>query len=145
VSSDPPRQGELYFADLDDIGRKLVLVASQDQVNDALHPVVCLVTSTDRERTLQTFVMIEPPEGGVWKPSAILCHALLTLEPWRLAPEPIGTVSSGTMKSVRRALGVVFELASAGTSTGPSSSEAGPSGELESRNGVDDGAGSASS
>lgn len=110
MSSELPRQGELYFADLEDIGRKLVLVVSQDRVNELLHPVVCLVTSTERERSLATFVTIEPPEGGVWKPSAILCHALLTVEPWRLAPEPIGDLSRGRLEAVNAALAVVFEL-----------------------------------
>ena len=107
--SETPRQGELYFAELEDIGRKLVLVLSNEQVNELLHPVVCLVTSTERERALQTFVLIDPPEGGVWKPSAILCHALLTIERWRLADEPIGQVSTATMGKVRVALSAVFD------------------------------------
>lgn len=109
MSSEQPRQGELYFAELEDIGRKLVLVLSNDAVNKVLHPIVCLVTSTDRERALPTFVLIEPPEGGVWKPSAILCHAILTIERWRLADLPIGQLSTGTVEKVRAALNVVFE------------------------------------
>lgn len=104
MSSDNPRRGELYFADLEDIGRKLVLVVSGKDVNRALSPVVCLLTSTERERTIPTFVTVDPPEGGVWKPSAILCHALVTLDAWRLAAEPIGAVSSQTMRRVDDAI-----------------------------------------
>ena len=102
--SEPPKRGELYFADLEDIGQKLVLVVSPDDVNELLNPVVCLVTSTERERSLETYVQIDPPEGGVWKPSTILCHAILTLERWRLAPEALGSVSATTQESVDECL-----------------------------------------
>src|SRR4051794_30318041 len=93
VSSRRPRRGQVFFADLEDIGRKLVLVVSADEVNDRLSPVVCLLTSTERERALPTFVTVDPPEAGLWKPTAILCHNLVTLDLWRLADEPIGSVS----------------------------------------------------
>lgn len=104
MSSSRPRRGQVFFAELEEIGRKLVLVVSSDEVNDAMAPVVCLLTSTDRERALPTYVTIDPPEAGVWRPTAILCHNLLTLEPWRLAAEPIGAVSLTTLGDVDEAL-----------------------------------------
>ncbi len=110
MSSDRPRRGQLYFAELEEIGRKLVLVVSADDVNDTLAPVVCLVTATERERLLPTFVTLDPPEGGVWKASAILCHNLVTLDLWRLAAEPIGCVSSQTMDKVDQALAVALGM-----------------------------------
>jgi mRNA-degrading endonuclease toxin of MazEF toxin-antitoxin module len=112
-----PRQGQLYFAELEEIGQKLVLIVSQNEINDVMHPVVCLVTSTERERSRPTFVSIYPPEGGIWKPSTILCHALVTLETWRLAPEPIGSVSERTMDAVREKLVVVFGAGSTASTT----------------------------
>lgn len=105
-----PRRGELYLAELDEIGQKLVLVVSADEVSRKLAPVVCLVTSTERERSLPTYVLIDPPEGGVWKPSAILCHNVVTLEAWRFAPEPLGSVSSDTLEAVGAALDRVLDL-----------------------------------
>jgi mRNA interferase MazF len=110
VISEPPRRGELYFAELEDIGRKLVLIVSADRVNNALAPVVCFVTSTQRERSLPTFVTIDPPEGGVWLTSVILCHALVTLDPWRLDAEPLGEVSSDTLTRVDDALARALDL-----------------------------------
>jgi mRNA interferase MazF len=112
VTSEPPRRGELYFAELEEIGQKLVLVVSWDRVNELLTPLVCQVTATQRERSLPTFVPLDPPEGGVWRPSAILCHNVVTLETWRFATEPIGTVSEATMKLVNVALQRVFDLGS---------------------------------
>ncbi len=53
--------------------------------------------------------MIDPPEGGVWKPTTILCHAVLTIEKWRLAQEPIGQIADASMDAVVTALGWVFE------------------------------------
>lgn len=126
MSSEPPRRGELYFADLEDIGQKLVLVVSRDEVNERLNPVVCLVTSTDRERTVPSFVTIDPPEGGVWKPSAILCHALLTIERWRLAPECLGSVSARTLAAVSERLAWVLDEESVGTDKEDASGAATP-------------------
>lgn len=110
MTSNAPRRGQLFFVDLEDIGRKLVLIVSDDEVNDLLNPVVCFVTATDRERTLPTYVKIDPPEGGVWKPSTILCHAIFTTEAWRLASEPIGAVSTSTMQRVDKALANALSL-----------------------------------
>ena len=112
MTSEPPRRGELYFAELEEIGRKLVLVVSSDRVNELLTPLVCLVTATQRERSLATFVPLDPPEGGVWRPSAILCHNVVTLEAWRFATAPIGAVSEATMQLVNAALQRVFDLGS---------------------------------
>jgi mRNA-degrading endonuclease toxin of MazEF toxin-antitoxin module len=114
VISDRPRRGQLYFAELEEIGRKLVLVVSANDVNNVLAPVVCLVTATNRERALPTFVTLYPPEGGVWKSSAILCHALVTLDLWRLAADPIGVVSSQTMDQVDQALARALGLSASG-------------------------------
>jgi mRNA-degrading endonuclease toxin of MazEF toxin-antitoxin module len=98
-------RGDLHYADLGRIGRKIVLVVSWDEVNVRLRqPVVCLVTSKDRERSLDTYVAFDPPEGGVKEPSFVLGHALLTVEDWRLETRPLGTLSTETMAKVKRAL-----------------------------------------
>ena len=110
MTSEPPKRGAVYFADLEEIGRKLVLIVSDDDVNQHLHPVVCLLTSTNRERSLQTYVTMEPSEAGVWKRTAILCHALLTIERWRLAEEPLGVVSAETQRKVDGALATALGL-----------------------------------
>jgi mRNA-degrading endonuclease toxin of MazEF toxin-antitoxin module len=131
VTSERPKRGQLYFADLEDIGRKLVLVVSSDEVNAILtQPVVCFATATDRERALHTYVVIDPPEGGVWRRTTILCHALVTVEQWRLAEEPIGSVSTTTMARVDEKLMNVLGLrasASAGDKAGVDETVAGES------------------
>lgn len=98
-------RGDLHYADLSQIGRKLVLVLSDSELNRTLRqPVICLVTSQDRERSLPTYVVVDPPEGGVTRTSYILCHALLTVEDWRLDTKPIGTLTSQTLERVEAAL-----------------------------------------
>ena len=107
-----PERGETYFAELGEIGRKLVLVVSWDELNRRLRePIICLVTAKERERRLPTYVPLDPPEGGVWLPSFILCHALLTTEEWRLDEGPLGRVSTSTMAQVDEALGFALDLA----------------------------------
>lgn len=121
-----PRRGQVFFADLEEIGRKLVLVVSADEVNDSLSPVVCLLTSTERERALPTFVTVDPPEAGLWKPTAILCHNLVTLDLWRFADEPIGSVSVETLSRVDDALRRVLSLAEQGNLAAEVPEPAGP-------------------
>lgn len=103
-----------------------MLIVSRDEINDVMHPVVCLVTATERERALPTYVLIDPPEGGVWKPSAILCHAILTIEAWRLAPEPMGTVASGTIAAVAGKLEFVFSSAAEDEALGDGDEDGAP-------------------
>jgi mRNA-degrading endonuclease toxin of MazEF toxin-antitoxin module len=103
-------RGELYFANLP-MGRKLVLVASWNEINERLgQPIIALVTANDRERSLETYVRIDPPEAGVWRPSFILCHALLTVEEWRLESEPLGALSRDSLSLVDAALAAAFDL-----------------------------------
>jgi mRNA-degrading endonuclease toxin of MazEF toxin-antitoxin module len=107
-----PKRGETYFADIGELGRKLVLVVSADEINIRLRrPIVCLVTAKERERRLDTYVALDPPEGGIWKPSFILCHAILTTEEWRLDEGPLGELSTTKLQQVDAALGVALGLA----------------------------------
>jgi mRNA interferase MazF len=73
-------RGELYWAEIPDLGRKLFLIVSWNAVNRGLRqPVVARVTAQERERALPTHVELNPGEGGVRERSWILCHELATL------------------------------------------------------------------
>ena len=106
------RRGAVYGADLGErIGRKLVVVVSSAPINRGLRQPICaLVTSRDRERSVNTYVPIDPPEGGVGKPSFILCHNLFTLPEERIDKEPEGMLSTMTMIEVGERLKAALDL-----------------------------------
>jgi mRNA-degrading endonuclease toxin of MazEF toxin-antitoxin module len=104
-----PRRGEVFWASLP-AGRKLVVVVSRDPVNELMQPVVARVTAVDRHRALPTHVSLERGEGGVERPSWILCHELYTLDAELLAAPPIGVLPAGRMIEVERALAYAFDL-----------------------------------
>jgi mRNA-degrading endonuclease toxin of MazEF toxin-antitoxin module len=105
------RRGDIYYAELGDIGRKPVLVVSWDAINDGLkRPICALITSVDRERALPTYVAIEPNESGLRETSYVLCHALATLVEEVLDPAPVGTLPPWRMTQVT-ALSTALDLA----------------------------------
>jgi mRNA-degrading endonuclease toxin of MazEF toxin-antitoxin module len=74
-------RGGIYFAALPGIGDRTVLVLSWDAINAGLRsPIVCQVTTTERERNLPTFVHLPAGQAGIAEDSYILCHELVTLE-----------------------------------------------------------------
>lgn len=110
------RRGGIYFANLGErIGRKRVLVVSYEGVNRGLRQPVCaLITSRDRERSLATYVAIEPTDTntgrGVRETSYVLCHYLVTLPDESLDEEPEALLSGFKMIEVRDALRVALDL-----------------------------------
>lgn len=73
------QRGEVYHADPGFDELKGVLVVSWNPINELLHPVVAFITSTERERSLDTYVVLEPPEANVRMRSFILCHDIWDL------------------------------------------------------------------
>jgi len=100
----------LYFAELDEIGQKLVLGVSWDRVNELLTPLVCLVTATERERSLPTFVPLNRRRAVCGDRARSFVITWSRSEAWRFADEPIGTVSAATLARVSQALQRVFDL-----------------------------------
>jgi mRNA interferase MazF len=85
-----PQRGEVWLADLDPTfgheqgGRRPVLVVSQDAFNVGLSSLVVVLPITSRIRPLPLHVPVNPPEGGLRKPSAILCDAIRSIDQRRL-------------------------------------------------------------
>jgi mRNA-degrading endonuclease toxin of MazEF toxin-antitoxin module len=86
------RRGYIYDGFLRDVpdDPKPVLVVSADAVNRAMQAIVAQVTTTERTRTLPTYVVLEPGEGGVAQRSWVLCQELATLDDEDLAEHPRG-------------------------------------------------------
>lgn len=103
-------RGELYWAVIPDLGRKLFLIVSWNAVNRGLRqPIVARVTAQERERALPTHVELEPGEGGVRDRSWILCHELVTLRESGFV-ERVGELPLGRVLEVDAALRRALDL-----------------------------------
>jgi mRNA-degrading endonuclease toxin of MazEF toxin-antitoxin module len=105
------QRGEIYYAELDEIGRRPVLVVSWDAINGGLRrPICALITSTVRDRSLPTYVPIDPQESGLRDSSYVLCHALVVLLESQLDPAPVGVLPPWRMQDVGQALRLALDL-----------------------------------
>jgi len=85
-----PTRGEVWLADLDptfghEQGRsRPVLLVSVDAFNAGLSGLAVILPITSRIRPLPLHVAVNPPEGGLRKPSVILCDAIRSIDRRRL-------------------------------------------------------------
>ena len=104
------KRGELYYADLDPVigseqgGMRPVLIIQNDLGNRFSPTVIILpLTSKINKTPLRTHVPLLPPQGGIKKPSIILCEQVRTLEKSRLLGR-LGALSREKMALVEKAL-----------------------------------------
>lgn len=114
------KRGEIYLAELDPVigseqgGRRPVLIIQNDMGN--LHsPTIIAVplTGSTRKPALPTHVELQAGEGGLVRPSVVLCEQVRTLEKTRLS-KLLGALPAHSMRMVERALEVSMELHGAG-------------------------------
>lgn len=104
------KRGDIYFANLDPVigseqgGVRPVLIIQND-LGNRFSPTVIILPLTSRmgKAPLRTHVPITPPQGGVRRPSIILCEQVRTLEKSRLR-QFLGTLGGDKMALVERAL-----------------------------------------
>ena len=103
-------RGGIYYAALPGVGDKTVLVLSWDAINAGLRsPIVCQVTTTERERHLPTFVPLPAGAAGIEADSYILCHELVTLDAEKLRRE-VGMIPPPILAQVESALRRALDL-----------------------------------
>ena len=103
-------RGGLYFAGLPGVGDRRVLVVSWNAINAGLRsPIVCLVTSTQRARSLPTNVLVAAGEAGMDEDSWILCHEIATLDGETFRGE-IGVLPPPLLVQVETALRYALDL-----------------------------------
>ncbi len=108
-------RGEIWLADLNPVrgheqaGRRPVLVVSVDPFNRSKADLVVVVPLTSTLRGIPLHVTVEPPEGGIKNPSALLCDAVRSISKDRLVIR-WGNVSSKTMAEVEDRLRVLLGL-----------------------------------
>jgi len=103
-------RGGIYDAAFPRVGDKLVLVVSWDAINRGLRsPIVCLVTSTARDRTLPTDVPLPAGAAGNDRDCWILCHELTTLDSTDVRRE-LGRVPPAVLLQVEHGLQRALDL-----------------------------------
>lgn len=106
-------RGGVYWARLHEAGDRPVVVISWNTLATAIRkPIVCQVTTIDRERAFPTTVRLEAGEAGLVDESFALCHEIASVRAERFRAE-IGHLSDDRMAEIEQALGVALDLGGA--------------------------------
>ena len=110
-----PARGEVWLADLDptqgheQAGCRPVLIVSEDIFNRGPAKLVIALPMTTVLKNIPSHVRVLPPEGGLQRPTAILCEAVRSISTSRLLRR-WGTVNASTLSEVEDALRVLMKL-----------------------------------
>jgi mRNA interferase MazF len=103
-------RGEVWWADLLELGRRPALVVSAQSLNRALdHVTAARITAADRGRSLPSYVALEPPEAELPERSFVLCHELHTI-PKTALRERVGKLGPTRMSEVEGGLRMALDL-----------------------------------
>lgn len=102
--ADLPVRGELWWADLDEVGRRPVLVMSRDAAIRGRRRTMVAACSTV-VRGLPSEVLLDPTEDPVPRPCAVQLDAVVDVD-LRLLTHRLGALASDRMQEVCRALAV---------------------------------------
>jgi len=107
--------GDIWFGDFDptigheQAGRRPMLVVSPDEFNQGPLQLVLVLPITTTLRPLPSRVSISPPEGGLTRPSLILCEAIRSFSHARLERR-LGIANAATMQAVQDRLRILMNL-----------------------------------
>lgn len=110
-----PERGEIWLADLNPVrgheqsGRRPVLVVSVRPFNGSKAGLVVVVPITSTLRAIPWHVVVQPPEGGLVNPSALLCEAVRSISKDRLLNR-WGSVPTATMEKVEDRMRMLLGL-----------------------------------
>jgi|APTNR8051073442_1049403.scaffolds.fasta_scaffold107689_2 mRNA interferase MazF len=108
-------RGDVWLADLSPVrgheqaGRRPVLVVSVDPFNQSRADLVVVIPITSTLRSIPFHVVVQPPEGGLTNPSALLCEAVRSISKDRLITR-WGSVLPATMAKVEDRLRMLMGL-----------------------------------
>lgn len=110
-----PSRGEIWRVDLDPVrgheqGRvRPALVVSNNILNHGPSGLVTIVPITTKSRPIRSFLRIDPPEGGLQKPSYVICDQVRTISTERFSRR-FGTVNAATLREVEGRLRFLLSL-----------------------------------
>ena len=105
VTVSVPARGEVWYVDLEPVrgpeqgGRRPVLVISSDQYNCGPTSLLLVIPITSTQRGVLYHVSVKPPEGGLTRPSDILCDAVCSVSKARVGTR-LGAITAKTMRQV---------------------------------------------
>lgn len=110
-----PHRGEIWLVDLDptlgheQAGQRPGLVLSVDEFNLGPADLVIVIPLTSRLRGIPSQIRIDPPEGGLTRPSAVLCEAVRSVSKGRLV-RPWGRASAASLERVEDCVRILTGL-----------------------------------
>jgi len=110
-----PHRGEIWLVDHDptrgheQAGQRPALVLSVDVFNLGPADLVIVIPLTSRLRGIPSHIRIDPPEGGLTRPSAVLCEAVRSVSKSRLV-RPWGRVSATSLERVEDCVRILTGL-----------------------------------
>lgn len=115
MTASRPSRGEVWLVDLsptrghEQAGRRPAVVVSTDAFNHGPAGLVVVLPLTTTQRGTPLHVPIEPPCGGVSRPSYAKCEDVRSISTNRLA-ERWGTLDDETMALIEDRLRILLDL-----------------------------------
>lgn len=110
------KRGDIYYADLSPVvgseqgGIRPVLIVQNDVGNKFSPTVIAAAITSQRDKTnLPTHIRVDADGCGLSKDSIVLLEQVRTIDKQRLK-EKMGSLDSGSMNKIDRALSVSFGL-----------------------------------
>lgn len=110
-----PRRGEVWYVDCESVrgheqgGHRPALILSEDIFNRSSARIVVVLPITTRERAVSSHVRMEPPEGGLGRPSFVKCEDVRSVDQRRLTRR-LGAVAADTMCEVEDLVRLILGL-----------------------------------
>jgi len=110
-----PLRGEIWEVGLDptvgreQAARRPALVVSDNALNSGPRGLVLVIPVTKTNRGLPSHIPVDPPQGGLTRPSVIMVEQLWAVSKERLERR-LGVVTPATMDQVGQILRIVLAL-----------------------------------
>ena len=110
-----PSRGEVWLVDLnptrghEQAGKRPCLVVSVDLFNQGPAGLVVVLLVTSKGKGVSSHVAVNPPEGGLTRPSFVKCEGVRSIAIERLI-QRYGFVSSETMAAVEDRVRILLGL-----------------------------------
>ncbi len=109
-------RGSVWFVDLDPVvgheqaKRRPCIIMSADSYNQGAAGLVVILPITSRHRDLYWHVPLTQTEGGLERPSYVMCDQLRNLSVQRFSSGMVGMVSDYTMGQIEERLKILLYL-----------------------------------
>lgn len=103
-------QGQVYVADLEEAGRRPVLIVSRDSLNRGRYVTVVAFTTSRLEgrRRAPNCVAFRTGEFGLANDCVAQCETISSVRSEQLAHSPVGRLDDLTLRAVVQAIGHVL-------------------------------------